>query len=263
MRPIAAALALLLAANAPLLQAAAPAFQPMDVFALQWADHPVLSPDGKQIVYERGFFDTMKDQRRSNLWLIDVASGAQRPLTTGGRARRPGRLVAGRPAHRVRGHGRRQGADLRALGRERRDRAPHAAAAGAPATWPGRRTAAGSHSPSFVKAQAKPLAENMPSPPEGATWAPPVKVIDKLNYRAGRRGLPRSGVHAHVRGLVRGRSRRASSRSGEHNFDGSPVWTPDGKALYVTGQPRPGLGVPARSRASCTGSRSRAASPSA
>ena len=83
MRPIAAALALLLAANTPLLQAAPPAFQPMDVFALQWADHPVLSPDGKQIVYERGFFDTMKDQRRSNLWLIDVASGAQRPLTTG------------------------------------------------------------------------------------------------------------------------------------------------------------------------------------
>src|SRR5437899_1154123 len=57
--------------------------QPMDVFALQWADNPQLSPDGRQIVYQRNFFDVMKDVRRSNLWLLDVASGATHPLTTG------------------------------------------------------------------------------------------------------------------------------------------------------------------------------------
>jgi acylaminoacyl-peptidase len=42
-----------------------------------------LSPDGRQLVYERNFFDPQKDRKRSNLWLIDVASGARRPLTTG------------------------------------------------------------------------------------------------------------------------------------------------------------------------------------
>ena len=42
-----------------------PAFQPMDVFQLQWADHPQLSPDGKGIVYERCWFDVMKDRKRS------------------------------------------------------------------------------------------------------------------------------------------------------------------------------------------------------
>src|SRR5512147_1358846 len=75
-------LPLLLAACLPAV-AAPPAFSPQDVFALEWAERPQLSPDGKRIVYQRSFFDVMKDARRSNLWLVDVASGTQRPLTTG------------------------------------------------------------------------------------------------------------------------------------------------------------------------------------
>src|SRR4029079_19253327 len=83
MRHPALAAALLAAAAAQhAAPAAAPAFQPMDVFALQWADRPVLSPDGKQIVYERSFFDTMKDARRSNLWLIAAANRTTSTLAT-------------------------------------------------------------------------------------------------------------------------------------------------------------------------------------
>jgi acylaminoacyl-peptidase len=85
----------------------------------------------------------------------------------------------------------------------------------------------------FVKAQSKPLAENMPSPPEGATWAPPVKVIDKLNYRADGAGYLDPGfTHTFVVSSEGGALRQLTS--GEHNYDGTPVWTPDGKALYVT-----------------------------
>ena len=43
-----------------------------------------LSPDGTQIVYVRNFMDVMSDASRSNLWLIDVASGEQRPITSDG-----------------------------------------------------------------------------------------------------------------------------------------------------------------------------------
>ena len=60
--------------------AAAPAFSPDDVFALEWAEQPQLSPDGKQVVYQRRGFDRMKDRKSSSLWQIDVASGEQRPL---------------------------------------------------------------------------------------------------------------------------------------------------------------------------------------
>lgn len=77
---------------APLLLALLPAahaaddprvLQPRDVFDLEWADNPTLSPDGARIVYQRNHFDIMKDRRRSHLWLLDVEGQRHRPLTSG------------------------------------------------------------------------------------------------------------------------------------------------------------------------------------
>ena len=58
-------------------------FKPMDLFGLQWADAPAVSPDGRSVVYSRHAFDVRSDGRRSGLWLVDTASGASRPLTSG------------------------------------------------------------------------------------------------------------------------------------------------------------------------------------
>ena len=77
-------LALAFAAALAHAQSSEPAsLQPMDVFQLQWADAPLLAPDGKSIVYERSWFDVMKDRRRSNLWIVDSDGRDNRPLTTG------------------------------------------------------------------------------------------------------------------------------------------------------------------------------------
>src|SRR5258706_7827138 len=78
-----ALLALLAVAGATSAAPPNRALQPNDVFALQWAENPVLAPNGKHIVYQRAFFDVMKDLRRSNLWLLYIESGATRPVTTG------------------------------------------------------------------------------------------------------------------------------------------------------------------------------------
>src|SRR5262245_27357960 len=58
-------------------------FRPLDVFQLQYASHPHVSPDGKQIVYVRNSMDIMKDRRRSNLWIINADGTEHRPLTSG------------------------------------------------------------------------------------------------------------------------------------------------------------------------------------
>jgi dipeptidyl aminopeptidase/acylaminoacyl peptidase len=42
-----------------------------------------ISPDGRQIVFAREWIDQMKDQSRTNLWLVDVDSGRPRELTRG------------------------------------------------------------------------------------------------------------------------------------------------------------------------------------
>jgi hypothetical protein len=45
-------------------------FQPLDVFQLEHASDPQISPDGKQVLYVRHFTDIKKDRRRSHLWII-------------------------------------------------------------------------------------------------------------------------------------------------------------------------------------------------
>ena len=41
-------------------------FNPMDVFELEWATDPRVSPDGNTIVYVRKSNDIMNDRERSN-----------------------------------------------------------------------------------------------------------------------------------------------------------------------------------------------------
>ena len=57
-----------------------PLFDPMDVFNLEWATDPRVSPDGKTIVYVRKSNDIMKDRERSNLWQISIDGNDHRPL---------------------------------------------------------------------------------------------------------------------------------------------------------------------------------------
>src|SRR5262245_54162321 len=58
-------------------------FELQDVFQLQFASDPQISPDGKRIVYVRNFVDIMKDRQRSNLWTINSDGSEHQPLTTG------------------------------------------------------------------------------------------------------------------------------------------------------------------------------------
>ena len=57
--------------------------EPIDVFDLEYAADPQVSPNGTSVVYVRNFKDIMTDKNRSNLWTIDVSGQNHRPLTTG------------------------------------------------------------------------------------------------------------------------------------------------------------------------------------
>src|SRR5690242_11921748 len=83
------ALLLALAPVSALAQPAAPADGPVaaftgaDLFKLEAAKDPQVSPDGRQIAYVRQSGDVMTDRNRASIWLVDVASGRQRPVVTG------------------------------------------------------------------------------------------------------------------------------------------------------------------------------------
>src|SRR5262245_10128800 len=85
MKPLTISLCLFLfAAATPAIRAQEKgAFEPMDVFRLEFASDPQISPGGKRIVYVRNFMDLKKDRRRSNLWVVNVDGSDHRALTGG------------------------------------------------------------------------------------------------------------------------------------------------------------------------------------
>ena len=55
----------------------------MNVFDLEYASDPRISPDGEWVVYVRQFADVMTDMNHSNLWVVRSDGSEHRPLTTG------------------------------------------------------------------------------------------------------------------------------------------------------------------------------------
>lgn len=55
-------------------------FEAEDIFALEYANDPQISPDGSKIIYVRNSNDIMTDSTHTSLWLLDVKTGKQLPL---------------------------------------------------------------------------------------------------------------------------------------------------------------------------------------
>src|SRR5688572_31638114 len=84
------ACAALLVGTAPLAVASAapaegptPTFTGRDLFDLSSATDSQISPDGRSVAYVRRTADIMTDKLRSSIWLINIATGEQRPVAAG------------------------------------------------------------------------------------------------------------------------------------------------------------------------------------
>jgi len=250
LRTIAILLLLAPAAPAPAL-AATPETAPapagdritdLDVFNLETATDAQMSPDGHRVIYTRAFSDVFTDRRCANLWIIDTDGGNNRPLTTGlhgddmPRWSPDGTRVAyisdidGTAQIYVRWLDGGQTARLTNLG------FPPAGLAWSP---DGRQIAF----TSFVPKEA-PKVATMPAPPEGAKWADPPVVIDKLIYRFDAAGYLKPGfTHLFVIPAEGGTPRRISSGDFQHGgaawTASDPVWTPDGRHILMSAVRRP------------------------
>ncbi len=205
-------------------------FQPLDVFNLEWAGNPAISPDGRQIVYQRNHFDIMRDRRRSHLWLLDADGRRHRPLTTGQGS--DGAPAWSPQGDRIAWVSAREGSSqiwLRWM--DTGQQAELTQVTESPSNL--------SFSPDGewlaftmrVPADTKPLAQ-MPAAPRGAEWAPAVRVIDRIGYRADGAGYLRPG-YSHVFVVpAEGGSPRQVTR-GDFQHRAAPVWSHDGRSLLV------------------------------
>jgi dipeptidyl aminopeptidase/acylaminoacyl peptidase len=210
-------------------------FQPLDVFQVEHASDPRISPDGKRVVYVRNFMDIMKDRRRSNLWIINSDGAEHRPLTSGKHNDSAPRWSPdGKRLLYVSTAGGTPQLYCRWMDTGQTVKLTDVTSAPTSAAW----SPDGAHIAfaMMVTEPSKPFAE-VPEKPEGAEWADPPKVIRKLLYRADGAGylkdehrqlflLPADG----------GTPRRLTPGPYDH---AAPVWTPDGKALIFSANRRP------------------------
>jgi acylaminoacyl-peptidase len=208
----------------------------LDVFNLQLAVDPQISPDGKRIVYVRQFCDIMTDQRRSNLWIVNADGSGHRALTTGNFDDSSPRWSP-------------DGSELAYV--STRDGSPQIYRrwmdSGETAKITNLTTApsgiAWSPDGKWISFAAHVPAEpahigTLPKPPEGAKWAEPAKVIDKLVYRFNGLGYLKPGyAHLFVVPADGGTPRQVTSGDFQHGGQafgaGEAAWTPDGRYLIV------------------------------
>jgi acylaminoacyl-peptidase len=217
--------------------------EPIDVFNLQYAADPQISPDGRHIVYVRQFSDIMTDKHYSNLWIISFDGTDHRALTAGNysdmspRWSPDGTRIAyvsdrdGKPQIYVRWVDSGQTAKLTNL-----DYPP------AEISWsPDGKLLAFA---SLVESEPPKLA-TLPKPPEGAKWADPPKLYDRLIYRFNARGYLKPGfTQLFVIASDGGAPRQLTTGNFPHGDvpfggGGSPVWTPDGNYLLFSANLRP------------------------
>jgi len=203
----------------------------IDVFQLEYADDVQISPDGSRIVYVRVSHDIMSDRTRRNLWMVNADGTNNRPLRSEAKNFSQPRwspdgtrlayvsAAEGSPQLYVRWMDSGQTALLTNL-----VEGPDAI------TWsPDGKSIAFTQ---FVPADKEPLASPPPKP-EGAQWAPPVKVIDSVVYRADGAGYLEAGFqHIFIVSSEGGTPRQLTD--GEFNDDGPLSFTPDGKSLVFS-----------------------------
>jgi len=207
-------------------------FQGADIFGLRAAGDPQVRPDGGAIAYVRTTQDIMSDDGKRSIWLVDPQTGAQTPLVTGeGQSFAPRWSPDGsRLAYVVAGPG---GAQLYvrwiAAGRSAKvanlEQSPNDIA------W-----SPDGKSLAFVMLtldKPKPLGTPL-TPPTGATWAEPLKLIDRVTFRADGAGYLKPGYrHLFVVSADGGQPRQLTF--GKFDEGGQLAFTPDGKhLLYAT-----------------------------
>ena len=217
-----------------LLLAAAPAnaadiLKNIDVFQLERAVDPQISPDGSRIAYERSAFDIMSDRSVSSIWVIDSDGDNHLPLLVDGGSFSGQRWSPGgdRLAYVSQVEGR--GPQIHVLWVDTGQTAVLTNVQNAPGSLAWSPDGDWLAFSMLVPAKREPLA-TPPAAPQGAEWAPGAKVIDTMPFRADGQGYLQPGnTHVFVVPADGGTPRQLTS--GDYDHGGQLAWTSDSKRI--------------------------------
>ena len=211
-------------------------FQLSDVFDLEYASEPQISPDGKNVVFVRNSMDIMKDRRQSCLWIVNSDGENLRPLTSGNRKDSSPRWS--HDGRRIAYISKEDGSSqiyCRWLDTGQTAKLTNLTSQATGLTWSpdGKQLAFFMHVPDEREAFI-----DLPQMPEGAEWAEPPKVIRNVLYRHDGEGYVKEGYdHLFVIPAEGGTPRQLTRGSYQHEGPGS--WTPNSRSIVFSGNRSP------------------------
>src|SRR6187549_3576695 len=167
-------------------------FEARDLFSLEAASDPQISPDGTKIAYVRRSGDIMSDRMRPTIWLVDTRSGEQVPIVAGpGAHSQPRWSPDGRRlAYISTAEGGAAQLFVRWMGSGESVRITGLPDTPSSLAWSpdGRQIAY----TMFVPGDGLKLGA-LPPKPEGAQWAPPLEIHSDVTYRTDEEGYLKPG----------------------------------------------------------------------
>jgi dipeptidyl aminopeptidase/acylaminoacyl peptidase len=210
-----------------------PLFSAEDVFRLNYASDPQVSPDGSFIVYTHNFMDIMEDKRRSNLWRINADGTDARPITTGAVNDR-GARISPRGTRLAYLSSDDKGTQIfirwLAGGDESLQLTSGAGTPGNLAWSPNGEWLAFT----MLVPKAPTTMGSLPPTPKGAKWADKPIVVERSVFRSDGVGpLPVGFTHVFVVPVSGGPVRQLTSE--DFNHGGAISWAGDSRSLYFSG----------------------------
>jgi dipeptidyl aminopeptidase/acylaminoacyl peptidase len=211
--------------------------QPRDLFSLEIAADPQISPDGARVAYVRRSGDIMADRMRPTIWLVDTRSGQQMPLVAGTGAHSQPRWSPDgkRLAYISTAEG--GAAQLFVRWMESGEAVRITGLPDAPSSiaWSpdGRHIAY----TMFVPGEGMELG-TLPQRPEGAKWADPLEVHTAVTYRSDAEGYLKSGFSHIFLVSADGGAPRQLSYGNVHD-NGPLSWSADGRTILFSSNRSP------------------------
>ncbi len=198
---------------------------------------PNISPDGKHILFTRGWIDKMNDRSRSNLWIVDIEGKRIRELTHGDW--RDFSPVWSPDGKKIVFLSDRDGTtQIHVLWLDTREVAQltHLERSPGSLRWsPGGKQLAFTMT---LRDSKTILPVKLPKRPKGAKWAKPAVIVDRLSWRRDGRGYVEK-VYSHIFIIdaeLGGTPRKVTS--GDY-FHSDPQWSYDGKKIFFSAIRKP------------------------